>query len=831
MEPKFSVVGGVPRFISKEAEEEFLKYAQEIADQGLGQTQSKQKGYKALGADVKTPTKLASLMGVSKPQVERAQRYFRGTGDITAADYPLDTQRYVEKFVQKAQNPDGTFSSEKFKALSHLEKSKVKSNKETFQKYLEDPNTKIRAEELKKFVDDYRKLKADGKGYRMFLGNNFSKPWITAPAKDLEKRTVPKRSTLDTLTEVWKGGAYAKNPNTASALQMIDGYNSPKNKAYLKDLEEIRKNYLVATREGRDLSLKDRDGLAKKYMDDIYKKDLPEFYKSQEFRSADNIDEVLKAIRKRFSNPLLYPGSRQAEGAFDIFGKGTSTEYRSTALTDAGKRRLVGGFLKYQPTGVDAYTDVVANYLETPKGKEALGLLDEFVDLNKKFKKLNPQDVDSWEKYNKLASEVKELKTNSPKLDIFLKPLTRLGIIKVFDGSRRVPLEELAERRETTSTRPTMEALQKYYKDKGLANPIKPATVKFFLAKEYEKATQGKYVAAYEAGLNKVLKGTYFKTPAEYQNAVKKLSRVLALQLGGLGISGEHRVGMKMLDVLKDPDYVAKMVLSPQKFNTFKGQYIERELTPIMNNPAVSAAAKKTASERVHGKFFKDFGITPEMQKTYPKFEVVGTGKEAVLKETQVAKAVGKFGLGETMGDLKKTVKDVLVEQSLTEKVLRGRNQYKPLSEIAKTTGAMKWAQAPQFKKIGIQNIDKVQNILNVLNKEGPESSRVDKLISNLVEGEFEKTINAESMKSFGKTFSSELAKQDPSLVQRAFQKVAGKGGRLGMLLTGITGLGAVGAGTYAMMGGAEADETMKYNATTGQFDDAEGEPETQEGI
>ena len=53
------------------------------------------------------------------------------------------------------------------------------------------------------------------------------------------------------------------------------------------------------------------------------------------------------------------------------------------------------------------------------------------------------------------------------------------------------------------------------------------------------------------------------------------------------------------------------------------------------------------------------------------------------------------------------------------------------------------------------------------------------------------------------------------------------KGGRLGAILAGA---GAVGAGTWAMMGGAEAD-TMKYNATTGQFDDAEGEPETQEGI
>ena len=47
---------------------------------------------------------------------------------------------------------------------------------------------------------------------------------------------------------------------------------------------------------------------------------------------------------------------------------------------------------------------------------------------------------------------------------------------------------------------------------------------------------------------------------------------------------------------------------------------------------------------------------------------------------------------------------------------------------------------------------------------------------------------------------------------------------------------GAVGAGTWAMMGGAEADETqttdqMTYNATEGKFVDNKGDPETQEGI
>ena len=55
------------------------------------------------------------------------------------------------------------------------------------------------------------------------------------------------------------------------------------------------------------------------------------------------------------------------------------------------------------------------------------------------------------------------------------------------------------------------------------------------------------------------------------------------------------------------------------------------------------------------------------------------------------------------------------------------------------------------------------------------------------------------------------------------------KGGRLGAILGGA---GAVGGGAYALLAGEEAQaDTMKYNPTTGEFDNAEGEPETQEGI
>ena len=110
-------------------------------------------------------------------------------------------------------------------------------------------------------------------------------------------------------------------------------------------------------------------------------------------------------------------------------------------MTDAGKRKLVGGKLSYQPTSDKLYAEVVANYLKTPKGKDALRVLDDYVELNKEFSRLKPTDVDSWEKYNRLAAKVRDLKFNAPQLDIFLKPHTQLGLTKVYEEGREVPIE------------------------------------------------------------------------------------------------------------------------------------------------------------------------------------------------------------------------------------------------------------------------------------------------------------------------------------------------------------------------------------------------------
>ena len=154
---KIYFVKGVPNFISEEAREEFIKYSQDIADQGIGQSNRAN-----VDPNIKTGTKLATLMGVGQPSVERAQNYLRSTGEITAADYLEDTKRYVERFMPEAQNPDGSFSPEKYSKLSDNEKQKVKSNRLTLDKFLDDPNTKTRANDLNRFIDDYRNLNTEG---------------------------------------------------------------------------------------------------------------------------------------------------------------------------------------------------------------------------------------------------------------------------------------------------------------------------------------------------------------------------------------------------------------------------------------------------------------------------------------------------------------------------------------------------------------------------------------------------------------------------------------------------------------------------------------------
>ena len=179
---------GILKFISAEAKKDFIEYAK---SQKKGEAGGPGKKYLAL----KTDAKLAKLMGVANTSVERAKRYLRETGEIPKyQDYPDLTKKYVERFMPEAQNADGSFNADKFRNLDDSKKQAVKSNRKTLEKVLADPITKVRANELKKFVDEYRKLKSQGKEDRLFLGSNFDKQWITPTTEETATRSGPQRS-------------------------------------------------------------------------------------------------------------------------------------------------------------------------------------------------------------------------------------------------------------------------------------------------------------------------------------------------------------------------------------------------------------------------------------------------------------------------------------------------------------------------------------------------------------------------------------------------------------------------------------------------------------
>ena len=79
---------------------------------------------------------------------------------------------------------------------------------------------------------------------------------------------------------------------------------------------------------------------------------------------------------------------------------------------------------------------------------------------------------------------------------------------------------------------------------------------------------------------------------------------------------------------------------------------------------------------------------------------------------------------------------------------------------------------ADNILKKGGKNAPLVSKILNIIEKEGAESNKIDKLVNNLVEGEFEKTVNAESMAQFGRRFCKDgclatTVDKDPGIAKK----------------------------------------------------------------
>jgi hypothetical protein len=461
----------------------------------------------------------------------------------------------------------------------------------------------------------------------------------------------------------------------------------------------------------------------------LFTKELPTIMKSKAVRNAPTFEKAIEAVRAAFSDTLKYPNilmdSSLAKVPFDpfIYGRG-DTKF--------------GGPL----------TELSASWLTGDNGKKALRDLEKVVASQKVLKTVNPLNPQATAIIDDASREFRNA-INNPRLGIFFKPVLELAGWK--EHPFKGPGITSGQRGNTGQRLVAINEISKI---------IPPAVVHFFTQ---PTTTKREYVKKYEANLAKIkdLPGRFKDAPSMYAKAVNNLNKVLTAQLGGLTIQGEHRLGMGILNKSFNPNYVARMVLGPRAFNEMKSQYIEKQVTSYMNRPDVGKGGitpinkAKYYNETV-AKFAKDFGLGETTTRTFPKFAVSEKGK---LIETQLEKTVKRFGIDE-MGNLKNTVKNALVEQAAIQKLVP-RLAYK--------------------SQIGAQNIGKVSTILRAITADGPNSSKVNRMISNLVEGDFEKVVNKESQRLFGRQFCAEgclakVADKNPNLLKRSFEKLPASG-------------------------------------------------------
>ena len=207
-------------------------------------------------------------------------------------------------------------------------------------------------------------------------------------------------------------------------------------------------------------------------------------------------------------------------------------------------------------------------------------------------------------------------------------------------------------------------------------------------------------------------------------------------------------------------------------------------------------------------------------------------GPEGAAKMKETAKLAKKVGVRMGTTDLiskpfykqhlGKTILENIEQQNLIARNLENTT-LEDIQEVFPTS-RKKWKGDP----VSPESFERIKKIVNdfYVNRADPKEQKI-----------LEDTVNEIAGRKICKDGCFiKVQKANPGLMQKVMQKLSGKGGRIGAL---IAGAGAVGLGTYAMTGDAEADETrttdqstMKYNSTTGTFDNTlTGDPENQEGV
>ena len=176
-----------------------------------------------------------------------------------------------------------------------------------------------------------------------------------------------------------------------------------------------------------DYRVKNKIALRKKYLNDVYNKDLKSIINSKEFKKVTDIEDAIKLVNSKLSDTFIYPnistGTRPAAEIattpFDFFKYGAVMSRNE---------------LKTKP-----FDTVASAFLKTANGKLAIKELNQYVENQRSIGRINvlsPNAIDLIdEKYENYRSAM-----DNPRLDVFFKPLRKLGVI--IDNKERAGREQ-----------------------------------------------------------------------------------------------------------------------------------------------------------------------------------------------------------------------------------------------------------------------------------------------------------------------------------------------------------------------------------------------------
>ena len=210
----------------------------------------------------------------------------------------------------------------------------------------------------------------------------------------------------------------------------------------------------------------------------MYDKEFKNILSSKEFKNSKDINQAIKIVNDKLSDTLKFPNistvrtgqsaAELAETPFNFFKYGSSLSRVELNQTPF---------------------NIVANaFLKTAGGKTALKELSDYVENQRAIGKINILDPNARSLIDKRYGNYRSAMSN-PRLDVFFKPLRKLGVI-----------QDLKEKQGREVAGNTFNRLQEF---NNVGKVVPAATINYF-SNEKAKARSALYQKRYQANLAKI---------------------------------------------------------------------------------------------------------------------------------------------------------------------------------------------------------------------------------------------------------------------------------------------------------------------------------------